>query len=235
MYSKLALNYMERFPLNCMDKYQRVNKNALQWDAYRPLVDRIPACTAWGCLPGGVCLGGVCPDGGYLSQHEMGQTPLWTDRHLWKHNLRKRRLRAVIITLVVHHLTCTNFCPSHFAKLTLVIWSQNPVLHIRCIQFPKSIYTSRQRSCGKVMFSVMRVCRSVCPRGSPCNHYPWTSLTRPHGQVPLQRWDMGTNLTLAPFPHTWDMTPHQYWQLVAIEACTVDKRSVRILLEGFLV
>ena len=33
-----------------------VNKNAFQWDAYRPLVDRIPACTvAWGCT----CQGGV--------------------------------------------------------------------------------------------------------------------------------------------------------------------------------
>ena len=51
------------------------DKNAFQCDAYRPLVDRIPACTAqgeclprgclprgvsaWGCLPGG-CLPGWC-------------------------------------------------------------------------------------------------------------------------------------------------------------------------------
>ena len=43
-----------------------------------------------GCLPGGrgVCLGaGVCP---------VADTPPWTDRHLWKHNLRKLRLRAVM-------------------------------------------------------------------------------------------------------------------------------------------
>ena len=51
------------------------NKNAFQWDAYRPLVDRIPAYTVqggvclggvsapWGCLPRGVCPGGVCPGG----------------------------------------------------------------------------------------------------------------------------------------------------------------------------
>ena len=78
-----------------------LDKNAFQWDAYRPLVDRIPACTAQGvvsaqrgvsdqglfaqegCLPGGgVCpgggclpgRGGVCP-GGAVSQHAMGQTP----------------------------------------------------------------------------------------------------------------------------------------------------------------
>ena len=76
---------------------------------------------AWGYLPrgwlpwGGVCLwsgGGVSageglPGGclplvhwGGVSQHAMGQAPpLWTDRHLWKHNLRKLRfrLRAVKI------------------------------------------------------------------------------------------------------------------------------------------
>ena len=67
-----------------------------------------------GCLLlGGVCsCGGVCSWGvsaprgvsasgprGCVTQHAMGQTPppLWTDRHLWKHNLRKLRLRAVII------------------------------------------------------------------------------------------------------------------------------------------
>ena len=37
----------------------------------------------------GVCPGGVCPGG--LS----ATPPLWTDRHLWKQNLRKFRLRAV--------------------------------------------------------------------------------------------------------------------------------------------
>ena len=65
-----------------------------------------PACwlSAWGCLPGGcVCLGlsaqgGVCPGGisaGGSAQGGVCHTPLWTDRHLWKHNLRKLRLRAV--------------------------------------------------------------------------------------------------------------------------------------------
>ena len=67
------------------------NKNAFQWDAYRPLVDRIPACTGE-CLP--LVPGGR---GGCVSQHAMGQTtpPPWTDRHLWKHNLHTLRLRAV--------------------------------------------------------------------------------------------------------------------------------------------
>ena len=77
--------------------YNSLNKYAFQWDAYRPLVDRIPAGTvqrgglpkgvsaqgvsaqgvsapgmsAWGCLPGGACPGGMG-----VSQHAMGQTPL---------------------------------------------------------------------------------------------------------------------------------------------------------------
>ena len=80
----------------CVYKY--INKNTFQWDTYRPLVDVsqhalgsgmcIPACTgqggvsAWGVW--GVCLGCMADI-----------PPLWTDRHLWKHNLRKLRLRAV--------------------------------------------------------------------------------------------------------------------------------------------
>ena len=56
------------------------NKNAFQWDAYRPLVDHIPECTAWGCTCQGVvpAQGGVPAQGVYLpggvSQHAMGQT-----------------------------------------------------------------------------------------------------------------------------------------------------------------
>ena len=64
------------------------NKNAFQWDAYRPLVDRIPACTAQeGVSTQGVSVQGgggvgVCPGEGEY-QHAMGQRPpLWTDRHL---------------------------------------------------------------------------------------------------------------------------------------------------------
>ena len=33
------------------------NKNALRWDVYRPLVERIPACIGWG----DVCPGGCLP------------------------------------------------------------------------------------------------------------------------------------------------------------------------------
>ena len=46
-----------------------IHKNAFQWDAYRPLVDRIPACTAHveGVCPGGVYLpGGTYPREVYL-------------------------------------------------------------------------------------------------------------------------------------------------------------------------
>ena len=99
------------------------NKNAFQWDAYRPLVDRIAACTVAG---GYTCPGGTCPGGGGIpAQWVPAQggvnawgctclggvpvwrsvpawggylpwfSPLWTDRHLWKHNLHKLCLWAV--------------------------------------------------------------------------------------------------------------------------------------------
>ena len=84
------------------------NKNAFQWDAYHPLVDHIPACTAQGggsaqaggCQPREVSAKGVSASGpgdGGVSQHAMAQTsPPWTDRHCEKHNLLKLRLGAVI-------------------------------------------------------------------------------------------------------------------------------------------
>ena len=66
------------FSNSCLKRMARSDKNAFQWDAYRPLIDRILACNvqgvypsmhrARGCLPGGclpreICLGGVCPGG----------------------------------------------------------------------------------------------------------------------------------------------------------------------------
>ena len=65
-------------------------KNAFQWDAYHPLVDRIPACTGQGgvcpgegCLPRGVsawgvaCLG-LSAGGGCLCPLCPVQTPVKT-------------------------------------------------------------------------------------------------------------------------------------------------------------
>ena len=55
-----------------------------------------------GCLPsrylsrGVSTQGGWClPGGGGIPACNGAEPPLWTDRHLWKHNLRKLRLRAV--------------------------------------------------------------------------------------------------------------------------------------------
>ena len=51
---------LHNIPVTCK------HKNAFQWDAYRPLVDRIPACT----MAGGTCPGGcACP----------GTLPPWTE------------------------------------------------------------------------------------------------------------------------------------------------------------
>ena len=69
------------------------------WGVYLPRGVPAGGCTCPGGVPargGGTCPVGV-PAGGCVSQHALGLTPpLWTDRHLWKHNLRKLRLRAVI-------------------------------------------------------------------------------------------------------------------------------------------
>ena len=48
------------------------------------------------CIP--ACSGqeGVCPGGVADPLGPEADTPLWTDRQLWKHNLRKLRLRAVM-------------------------------------------------------------------------------------------------------------------------------------------
>ena len=78
------------------------------WGVYLP-GGGVPAagCTCLGrylprgcTCPGGLylprgctCLGGACPRG----VPAQVLPPLWTDRHLWKHNLRKLHLRAVNI------------------------------------------------------------------------------------------------------------------------------------------
>ena len=65
------------------------------------------------CRGGGVCRGGVSASGPKGVCHTPGtwgrHPPPWTDRHLWKHNLRKLRLRAVKRGLL--------FCP---IKLKLI-------------------------------------------------------------------------------------------------------------------
>ena len=94
-----------------------VNKNAFQWDAYRPLVDPIPACTGQGgCLRRGVA----------DTPRTKGRHPPWTDRHLWKHNLRKLRLRPVKIDK--HLLFCY------------------PGLFFRVVSFPEMIQSAILRA-----------------------------------------------------------------------------------------
>ena len=58
----LDVSYHFIIALSCVKDTKLINnKNAFQWDAYRPLIDRIPACTVAG--GGGTCLGGTCPGG----------------------------------------------------------------------------------------------------------------------------------------------------------------------------
>ena len=77
-----------------------------EWGGYLPGKCTCQGIPAWGCT----CLGGACPG-----------TPPWTDRHLWKHNLRKLRLRAVKIfawDFWVDKFQRLNT----FESLTILIW-----------------------------------------------------------------------------------------------------------------
>ena len=87
-------------------------------------------------------------------------------------------------------------------------------------------FTTRQRSCGELMFSQMSVCHSV--QRVPCDNYPWC--IGPHCTPSLQTWDLtppGLPLQCL-VAITEDLfklihfrtSPHQYWHLVTIEACS---------------
>ena len=80
-------------------QYALINKNAFQWDAYRPLVDCTPACAVAGGAParGGVPArrGCTCP-GGYLPRYSPPPPVGRMTDTCKKHNLRKLGLRAVI-------------------------------------------------------------------------------------------------------------------------------------------
>ena len=64
--------------------------------------------------PGGLCSGGSLSRGlpdrdppGWRPPGQRPRPPLWTDKHLWKHNLRKLRLRTV--TSHMWYYACLNF------------------------------------------------------------------------------------------------------------------------------
>ena len=89
----------------------------------------------------------------------------------------------------------------------------------------------RQRSCGKVMFSVVCVCQAACPQGGvPCDHNPWW--IGPYGTESLWPWptplDIRLHWTGTPPPPV--LTAGGYWSTYGRY-----KLAVRILLECFLV
>ena len=66
--------------------------------------------------------------------------------------------------------------------------------------FRCGMFTSRRRSCGKIMFSQV----------PPCDHYLWCIVTYPHyhtWDIPLSPLDTCSNL------FTWGPIPHRYWHL----------------------
>ena len=66
--------YVHYYKLSIVD---RLNKNAFQWDAYRPLVDHISACSmlGGGCLPRGVSAQRACLPKGMYPSMQWGRPP----------------------------------------------------------------------------------------------------------------------------------------------------------------
>ena len=122
-------------------------------------------CTGGGCLPrgcvwGDVCLGGlpkevsarggVCRGGDVYSSMQWGRFPLWTDRHLWKHNLRKLRLRVVKNGSHYFNYLCANrqygeFCEGIYTFIFLKVflrcfWGGKGEMVKPAILFMREIY-----------------------------------------------------------------------------------------------
>ena len=55
------------------------------------------------------------------------ETPLWTDKHLWKHNLRKLRLRAVINTRDMPDNTSSR-CSTRDDSKYKILWSKQSII-----------------------------------------------------------------------------------------------------------
>ena len=76
LFFKLCVTWSIK-PQSTRCKNIATNKNGFQWDAYRPLVGRIPAYTAQGGIcPGGLPRDGVLPGGVSLRVSPWGCLPL---------------------------------------------------------------------------------------------------------------------------------------------------------------
>ena len=113
-------------------------------------------CLTWGgvCLRGylprvGICRGvgwpgGMSVQGGVYPSMQWSRHPLWTDTHLWKHNLRKLHLHAVTMQMCCwivdwNYLTLKLTCAVDY--IMKCYWSQEIILwiywrlRINCIGF----------------------------------------------------------------------------------------------------
>ena len=111
----------------------------------------------------------------------------------------------------------------------------------------KRALTTRHQSCGKVMFSVVFVCRSVFSQGFPFDHYPWC-LGPNHTGTPSSICSNLFNLDLTvqgpPYPSSLPpllyrdplvpALPPDMLKPVYYGEYTVRKQEVGILLESFL-
>ena len=72
--------------------------------------------------------------------------------------------------------TCENITFANFVCRRWLIKLEHFHFFSQIFKSWPTIFTARQVSCGKVMFSVMSICQSgILPTGRaiPCDHYPW--------------------------------------------------------------
>ena len=96
-----------------------------------------------------------------------------------------------------HHYCIPSLCRSRRLHLWPLFFL-HPVSARRCTDafLRDLIITTRQRSFGEVMFSLVFVCLFTGLGGSPCENYPW--YIRSHYTGPLDMWPLPVHLTVPP-------------------------------------
>ena len=101
-----------------------------------------------------------------------------------------------------------------------------PLLSLRTFRYtPPTIFTARQQSCGKIMFSVVSVCHSVCQQGPHVTTVSWGPPSpQPRPWTPARG---------SPGPSSEYLDLFKFGQYVAYTS--VGKRTIGIRLKCVLV
>ena len=165
---------------------------------------------------------------------------LWQVETLFKvhklHSMQKNIPAIIILTRedLVHYFPLLTLFQSH--NLVMLLMSKD-------LGFEMVVINAHQQSWWKAMFSVVSVHHSVWV-GLPCDRYPWC-IGLHCTLYPPPDIRHGTPLTLTPAhaSDTWwpsletcslEGPLHQYWHLVATEACVLASRQYASYWNAFL-